>query len=126
MLKMLSYAQIEQIEKKVNSKLKDLFYIQDQKEDDLNQIEAYNIVLETLENLGFKINTDRKGEMILKFVDIWNYETRLHIYIKKCDLLNLEDKSNVLYRKSINYKYLLKKCDFENDEVVRSWYISIV
>lgn len=123
---MLTYKQKEKIEKKINSALKDLFYIQDDKEDDNNNIDAYNIVLTELENLGFKLNDSRKNEMILKFQDIWEYGSRVHIYIKKCDLVSNDDITNVAYRKSINYRTLLKKCNFENDEVVRTWYISIV
>lgn len=76
--------------------------------------------------MGFDINDNRKNENILKFNDLWHNGTRVHVYICKCDLSSLGEQTFVLYRNSINYKPLLKKCNFENDEVVRSWYISIV
>ncbi len=123
----LSFKQKEIIEKKVNIELKNIYYIQDLKEDDKNKIDVYNIVLTSLENMGFKINTQRKNEMILKFDDIWENGSRVHISIKNDDCSHITDRSSVPYRKSLVNKYnsLLKKCNFDNDECLRSWYILI-
>lgn len=116
----------EKIEKKLNSLLKNLYYIQDPKEDDTNDIDAWNIVYPALKDLGYNLNTDRKNENIIKLEDEWENGARIHIYIKKCELVDITDNTNILYRKSINYLPLLKKCNFDNDEVVRTWYVSVV
>lgn len=117
----------EILEKKLNTVLKYLFYKQDAKEDDKKKDEAYEIVCKRLKNLSIHktpINTERKSENIIKLQNEFENGKRIHIFIKKCDLISKDDKTFVARRKSLEKEYqkILDTCDFENDECCRTWY----
>jgi hypothetical protein len=131
---MLNFKQMNTLENKLNRELKPLFYLHDLKEDDINEIEAYNMVYNFLSEAGFKINTDRKSENILKLDEHWHNGTRIHISIKRDTFEEKEILDNCFInyisnkkRKSLykDYIKLASKTNLDNDVRLCMWYVLI-
>ncbi len=134
-MKNLTEKQAEKLEITLNASLKSLYYKSSELSDDKNENESLNIVLEKLIDLGFNVNTSRRGEHILKLQDSWVNGGRIHIYIH-CIKFYKEDIENenfvnvisVHNRKSLLKKYreIGKELNLENDEFLKAWYVSVV
>lgn len=91
----------EKLERKLNSTIRDIIYIQDLGLTDDNDIQVWNKVWNKLTELGYELKSDRKSENIIKLANEWENGSRVHIHLKReyytpVELSGIKTKHNFL------------------------------